>query len=91
MRLLRGNKVLICTIKGKTIKNLVLIDLLLGTGMFFVIKIIGSSIIIASIGSMACSEGVKWKLKGSKLRVIDKNKFNKSPHAEAKSKTKNSQ
>ncbi|WP_410768853.1 hypothetical protein [Fontibacillus sp. BL9] len=75
MRILRGNKVLIYTVKGKTIKNLVLIDLLLGTGIYFVIKIIGSSIIFASIGSMVCSEGVKWKIKGPKLRVIDINKF----------------
>ncbi len=77
MRLLRGNQVLICTVKGKTITNLVLLDLLLGTGIYYFIKIIGSSIIIASIGSMACSEGVKWKLKGQKLRVIDINKFKK--------------
>ncbi|WP_138493565.1 hypothetical protein [Paenibacillus pinistramenti] len=69
----KPRKVFVLYINGKTlksVKSLVLIDLLLGTGFYFAAKIMTSSLLIASLGSMAGSEGVKWRLRRQRTRVI---------------------
>ena len=70
MRLLRHNHVFFYVIRGKTVKKMVLIDFLLGTGVYYGIKLISSSLIIASIGSMACCAVTTRKMKGPKIRVL---------------------
>jgi len=53
------NKIVFCTIKGSTIKKFLIIDLITGTGIYYVLKVICSSLIISSIGSFIGAEGIK--------------------------------
>lgn len=56
---LKPQKVLIHIITKKTIKRFVIIDLVLGSGIYSAVKIISSSLILATISSIAGSEGIK--------------------------------
>lgn len=47
------------TIKGSTIKRVILFDIILGTAIYYVVEMISSSTIIATIGSLIGTEGVK--------------------------------
>ncbi|MGE7602702.1 hypothetical protein ACQKL5_09350 [Peribacillus sp. NPDC097675] len=55
----KQNQVVFYTIKGSTIKNFLIIDMITGTGIFYVIKIISSSVILGMIGSFVGAEGIK--------------------------------
>mgnify|MGYP003437347765 FL=1 len=52
-------EIIIVTIKASTIKRLLVIDFLLGMGVYCGVKIISASTIIALIGSAAAAEGFK--------------------------------
>lgn len=47
------------TIKASTIRNFLLVELVAGMGIYYVIKIVTSSVLIATAGSMIGSEGIK--------------------------------
>ncbi|CAM4246816.1 hypothetical protein [Bacillus manliponensis] len=57
----KNNRVIFHTIKVKksTIKNFIIIDLITGTGIYWIAKFIFSSSIIALISSAVGAEGVK--------------------------------
>lgn len=48
-----------CTIKGSAIKSFVILELVTGTGIYYAVKIISSSVIIAMVGSMIGTKGIK--------------------------------
>jgi len=63
-------KFVVYVIRGTTIKRLVVIDLLLGTGIYYAIKlIVASSVIVATIGSVVGSESVKRIVKSRNRRT----------------------
>ncbi|MFC0334843.1 hypothetical protein ACFOLF_20950 [Paenibacillus sepulcri] len=64
---LKINKKLIVfyTIKGSTIKKIIIFDIFVGTGIYYLLKIVISSTIIATIGSLIGTEGAK------KLNFVD--------------------
>lgn len=53
------SKVVFLVVKGTTIKKYILFNIVTGTGIFYLLKIVGLNIIISSIGSMVGSEGIK--------------------------------
>ncbi|MCI0765831.1 hypothetical protein [Bacillus sp. TL12] len=57
----KNNQVVFHSIKVKksTIKNFIIIDLITGTGIYWIIKSISASSIIAIVGSIASSEWIK--------------------------------
>ncbi|XID94525.1 hypothetical protein ACF3MZ_08440 [Paenibacillaceae bacterium WGS1546] len=57
----RGNKqqVFFYAINGKPIKYILIIDLVIGTGIYYIVKIIAASVTIATVGSVIGSEGIK--------------------------------
>ncbi|QMV44800.1 hypothetical protein FPL14_29300 [Cohnella cholangitidis] len=59
LKIYKKRKVVLFIIKGTSIQKFVLIDLMLGTGLYYVVKIIYSSVIVATIGSLIGTEGVK--------------------------------
>jgi hypothetical protein len=61
MRLKIINKpmIVIFTIKGSTIKRFIIFDLIFGTGLYMVVKIYSSSVIVATLGSLIGTEAVK--------------------------------
>ncbi|MNR35136.1 hypothetical protein D3C85_1529620 [compost metagenome] len=64
--------IIIYAIKGSTIKKIILFDIIVGTGLYFVVKIFASNAIIASIGSFIGTEGVKrftWPRSGRIITV----------------------
>lgn len=79
----RTRKVYLLYIKSKTlnsIKAVFLIDMLLGTGIYLATKIITSSMLLASLGSMVGSEGYKWRLRrqGSRLISVPRSEWSMS-------------
>ncbi|WP_435922196.1 hypothetical protein [Paenibacillus sp. DYY-L-2] len=56
-------RIVLLVIKRSSIQKFIVIDLILGTGIYYVAKIISSSAIVATIGSMIGTEAVK-KLRG---------------------------
>lgn len=54
----------------KSMKAIFLIDFLLGTGVYFTAKLITSSLVLATLGSVAGSEGYKWRQRRKRLRII---------------------
>lgn len=56
-------RIVLLVIKRSSIQKFIVIDLILGTGIFYVAKIISSSAIVATIGSMIGTEAIK-KLRG---------------------------
>jgi hypothetical protein len=57
------------TIKGSTIKRVILFDIILGTAIYYVVEMISSSTIIATIGSLIGTEGVKKLINGRIISV----------------------
>lgn len=55
----RQTVVYIVEIKGAAIKKFVMLDILLGTGIFYAVKLICSSVLVASVGSFLGTEGIK--------------------------------
>lgn len=55
----KQNQVVFYTIKGSTIKKFLILDCLTGTGIFYALKIISSSILVGFFGSLVCTEGIK--------------------------------
>lgn len=47
------------TIKGSTLVSIFLIDMCLGTTIYYGVKIIFSSVLLAVIGSVIVTEGIK--------------------------------
>jgi len=61
------NIVIFYTIKGSTIKKFIIIDFIFGTGIYYVLKVISTSVLVGILGSMVCTEGLK-RLPYKKLR-----------------------
>ncbi|MEY9866451.1 hypothetical protein ABIE66_001830 [Peribacillus sp. B2I2] len=55
----KNNQIVIYIIKGSTIKKFLILDLIIGSGIFYVVKFISSSVIIASVSSFIGTEGIK--------------------------------
>lgn len=55
----KNNQIVIYIIKGSTIKRFLILDLIIGSGIFYVVKFISSSILIASVSSFIGTEGIK--------------------------------
>ncbi|WP_285768431.1 hypothetical protein [Peribacillus sp. SI8-4] len=55
----KDTQIVFYVIKGSAIKKFLVLDLIVGTGIYFTIKIISSSIIMASVGSFIGTEGIK--------------------------------
>lgn len=69
----KPKKVYLLHLNGKaivTIKSLILIDILLGSGIYYAAKLLTSSLVIASLGSMAGCEGYKWRINNLNTRVV---------------------
>ena len=52
-------KPIIIFLKRSTIKRVILFDFILGTGIYYVVTMISSSMLIATIGSLIGTEGAK--------------------------------
>ncbi|MHA7963809.1 hypothetical protein ACX93W_06655 [Paenibacillus sp. CAU 1782] len=48
---MKQGRVVFLVVKGSTIKKFLIVDLIAGTGIYYVLKIVYSSVIIASAGS----------------------------------------
>ncbi|WP_260508255.1 hypothetical protein [Cytobacillus firmus] len=55
----KQNQVVFYTIKGSTIKKFLILDCITGTGIYYVIKMISSSVLIGVVGSIVGTEGIK--------------------------------
>ncbi|MFJ7746440.1 hypothetical protein [Peribacillus sp. NPDC097295] len=55
----RKNQIVFYTVKGSTIKNFLIIDMIMGTGIYYVVKMISTSVLMGMIGSYVGSEGIK--------------------------------
>lgn len=53
------NLVVFYTIKGSTIAKFLLLDCITGSGIYFLFKIISSSVLVGVLGSFVCTEGIK--------------------------------
>lgn len=63
MEVSNKRRTVLLVIKRSSIQKFIVIDLILGTGLYYAVKIISSSIIIATVGSMIGTEAVK-KIRG---------------------------
>lgn len=61
-------KIIFYAIDRSTLKRFILVDILLGTTIYYAIKMLSSNMIIATIGSIIGTEGIK------KLRRIEHSK-----------------
>lgn len=52
-------KVIFIAIEKSTLQKFLLIDIIIGSGLYAIIKLISSSLLLATIGSMAGTEGIK--------------------------------
>jgi hypothetical protein len=52
-------KMIFIAIEKSTLQKILLIDIVIGSGLYYIIKIISSSLLIATIASMAGTEGIK--------------------------------
>jgi hypothetical protein len=52
-------KMIFIAIEKSTLQKILLIDIIIGSGLYYIIKIISSSLLIATIASMAGTEGIK--------------------------------
>lgn len=59
LKLNTQNQIVFYTIKASTIKKFLILDLVAGSVIYFAVKIIYSSVLIASIGSIIATEGIK--------------------------------
>ncbi|PFN05057.1 hypothetical protein [Bacillus cereus] len=55
----KNNQIVIHIIKGSTIKKFLILDLITATGIYHLVKFISSSALIALIGSIIGTEGIK--------------------------------
>ncbi|WP_376774435.1 hypothetical protein [Paenibacillus eucommiae] len=55
----KNSQMVVYFIKGSTIKKFVILDIIVGTGIYYVVKIICSSVLAASVGSIIGTEGIK--------------------------------
>ncbi|MGE6613170.1 hypothetical protein ACQKFG_22095 [Peribacillus sp. NPDC076916] len=55
----KNNQIVIYVVKGSTIKRFLILDLIIGSGIFYVVKFISSSLLIASASSFIGTEGIK--------------------------------
>ncbi len=55
----KNDQIFIHIIKCSTIKKFLILDLVTGTGIYYVVKFISSSVLIALIGSIIGTEGIK--------------------------------
>ncbi|PZD95855.1 hypothetical protein DNH61_10415 [Paenibacillus sambharensis] len=55
--------IVIYTIRASSIRNFLLVDLAAGTGIYLAVKMLSSNVWIASVGSMAGTEGLKRLVK----------------------------
>ena len=53
------NLIVFYTIKGSTISKFLIIDCIAGTGIFYIVKIITTSVLVGMLGSIVCTEGLK--------------------------------
>ena len=55
----KQNQVIFYIIKGATIKKFIIIDCIIGTAIYFTVKVISSSLLIGFVGSIIGTEGIK--------------------------------
>ena len=55
----KQNQIVFYTIKGSTIKNFLIVDMITGTGIYYVVKLISTSVLMGMIGSFLGAEGIK--------------------------------
>ncbi|NRG43397.1 hypothetical protein HRF87_01305 [Bacillus sp. CRN 9] len=55
----KENQIIFYSIKGSTIKKVFIIDLVTGTGIYYIVKFISASVLIGIIGSVVGTEGIK--------------------------------
>ncbi|KEK24024.1 hypothetical protein [Bacillus gaemokensis] len=55
----KNDQIVIHIIKGSTIKKFLILDLVTGTGIYYAVKFISSSVLIAIVGSIMGTEGIK--------------------------------
>lgn len=55
----KQNQFVFYTINGSALKTFFILDLVTGTGIYYAVKIISSSVIIAMVGSMIGTKGIK--------------------------------
>ncbi|THF79825.1 hypothetical protein E6W99_11340 [Metabacillus sediminilitoris] len=53
------NQVFFCSIRGSTIKKFIILDCITGTGIYYALKIITSSVLVGVVGSIVCTESIK--------------------------------
>jgi hypothetical protein len=56
---MKNQNVVFYTIRGSTIKKFIILDCMTGTGIYYALKFITSSIIVGIVGSMVCTESLK--------------------------------
>ena len=56
---MKNQNIVFYTIRGSTIKKFIILDCLTGTGIYYALKFITSSIIVGIVGCMVCTEGLK--------------------------------
>jgi hypothetical protein len=61
------NQVIFYSIKASTIKKYLILDFIAGTGIYYVFKILSSSVLVGILGSIICTEGIK-KLPSKQIR-----------------------
>jgi hypothetical protein len=59
LRIKKHNKVVFYIIKGSTIIKFIIIDCITSTSLYYLIKLITSSILIGLVGSIVGIEGIK--------------------------------
>ena len=55
------------TIQFSTIKTFLILDMCVGTGIYYAIKVISSSILFATVAASIGTEGIKWVRKRALL------------------------
>ncbi|KGE16614.1 hypothetical protein [Paenibacillus wynnii] len=63
MKLKKRSKIVFYVIKGSTIKKFLILDLVTGTGIYYALKLIYSSVLIATAGSVIGTEGINEGIK----------------------------
>ena len=53
------NQVVFYTIKESTIKKILILDIIVGTGIYYSFKIISSSVLVGVWGSIVCTQCIK--------------------------------
>ncbi|MGE7662839.1 hypothetical protein ACQKL6_14220 [Peribacillus sp. NPDC097197] len=56
----KQHQIVFYSIKGSSIKNFLIIDLITGTGIYYAVKIISARVIMGMVGSVIGTEGIKW-------------------------------